>query len=693
MFDRQIFDIKMTDKYLLFFIFLKEKSCLFLYSFGVINMTKEKRIQQVFDSLVNYSMGCARCIIIVNNKTKTYECLQRNDCFKSIISEVGTTEELYDALFLSSKRADKADVCVYKKFEDLSVFERDHYCVNLHAVVDEKENEFRLLQTRISNDEMSIVITEQDHIYDSNLIEKEKADTIQESYLFSMIVDLKEDACINPNTTEVRSERQDFMDIKYSDWRLMISNMFKEQDQILFLRASSAENVINTLESKPRFHIDLQMMNMQGQYAWSRLSFARMKNFSRENPRFLYTVNDISEEMNQLLRQEGITKAVEEQNEILQRVDEEKTRFFANMSHEFRAPINAIMGMNEVILANSNEDNIREYAGHIKDASRILLQLVNDVLDFSKIEAGKMEIVPIEYENESLIQNVCNMIKLMAEEKALEFEVKVSDDVPKRLFGDEIRISQILTNLLTNAVKYTDNGKVILRENIAKDAQGMDAIEYVVEDTGCGIKPEDMEKLFDTYGRIDIERNRRVEGTGLGIGIVIGLLEAMNSTLKVESEYGKGSRFSFVLTQNYVETEVLSQSEENNISDKEVNLCDKKILLVDDASLNLMVTDVLLNQLGGKADMADNGFDALKMMEEKEYDIIFLDHNMPDIDGVETLKRARKISDYYKNAVFIALTGNTSSTARDEYMCMGFTDYLEKPICIDKMKEIIQRLL
>ena len=656
-------------------------------------MIKENRIQQVFHSLVNYSMSSAKCVIIVNNKTKKYKCLQRNECFKSIIVEEGTTEELYNALFLNNKKDDKTDVGDYKKFKNLSVFDRDHYSVNLNVVVNDKEYEFRLLQTRINDDEMSIVIMEQDHIYDSNLIEKEKADIFQESYLFSMIVDLKEDACINPNTTEVRSERQDFMDIKYSDWRLMISNMFKEQDRILFLRASSIENVINTLESKPRFHIDLQMMNMQGQYAWSRLDFARMKNFSRENPRFLYTVKDISEEMNQLLRQEGITKAVEEQNKILQHADQERTRFFANMSHEFRAPINAIMGMNEVILANSNEDIIREYAGHIKDASRILLQLVNDVLDFSKIEAGKMEIVPVEYENEALIQNVSNMIKLMAEEKALKFDVKISDDVPKRLFGDEIRISQILTNLLTNAVKYTDNGKVILYENIAKDAQGMDAIEYVVEDTGCGIKPEDMEKLFDTYGRIDIERNRRVEGTGLGIGIVIGLLDAMNSTLKVESEYGKGSRFSFVLTQNYVETVASSQDVDNIILDKEVNLRNKNILLVDDALLNRMVADVLLNQLGGKADMADNGFDALKMMEKKEYDIVFLDHNMPDIDGIETLKRARGISEYYKNTIFIALTGHASSTARDEYMCMGFNDYLEKPVSIDKMKEIIQRLL
>ena len=363
-------------------------------------MTKEEKIQQVADSIVRNAMNKAKCIIIVNNQTKRYECLEINDILQNFISRQGNLGELYDALFLCHKVDHTKDTGVYRQFEDLSVFERDQYRANLHFVLDDAEYEFVLLQSRMNEDEVSIVIKEQDFFSDSNKIEKEKVDTIQESLLFSMIVNLADDSCINPNTTEVRSDRQDFMDIKYSDWRLMISKTFKEEDRILFLRTSSPENVINTLESKARFHIDLQMMNMQGQYSWSRLSFVRMKGFSRENPRFLYTVNDITEDMNQLLRQEGLTKAVEEQNAILQREDREKTRFFANMSHEFRAPINAIIGMNEVIRCNSKEETIREYAEDIKNASNILLHLVNDVLDFSKIQAGKMEIVPVEYETE-----------------------------------------------------------------------------------------------------------------------------------------------------------------------------------------------------------------------------------------------------------------------------------------------------
>lgn len=650
-------------------------------------MKREEKIKEVSDCLIQNLIKEKKCLILVNNRTKQYECLESDEVFKTIIDESGSIDGLYNTLFLNNKNNGMEDKAGYKQFENLSVFQRDQYRANLSFVVNDKERMYELMQSRISDDEMAIFITEQSYLFDHSTIEKEKADTIQEAYLFSMIVDLSDDSCINPNTTEVMSDRQDFMDIKYSDWRLMISNMFKEQDRILFLRASSPENIINTLETRSRFNIDLQMMNVQGDYIWSRLCFARMKNFSRENPRFLYTVYDISEDMNQLLRQEGITKAVEEQNEILQHLDQKKTQFFANMSHEFRAPINAIMGMSEVILCNSKEGNIREYAGDIKNASKMLLHLVNDVLDLSKIQAGKMEIVPVEYETEDLVRNVGNVIRLMVQDKSLAYEVNIAKDVPKRLFGDEIRIAQVLTNLLTNAVKYTDQGKVTLTLNAVKDLKGMDAIEYIVEDTGCGIKPEDMDKLFASYERVNLERNRRVEGTGLGMGIVTGLLEAMKSKLNVESQYGKGSRFSFVLAQNYVNTSPVPQ---NISSNKELELGDKLILVVDDVPLNLKVVEVLLKPFGANVELVNNGKDALEMMKQKKYDLILLDHMMPGMDGVETLKQAREISDYYKDAAIIAMTGNASVTARDEYLCMGFTDYLEKPILQDKMKEILR---
>lgn len=649
-------------------------------------MISGERLHQVEESIVRNAMNLARCIVIVNRRTNSYECIKTDDFFSKIIPEQGSLNELYSTMFMGYKHDGGRDIGEYKQFQDLSVFEKEQYRANLHFIIDEKEYGYVLILSKMNEDEVSLVIKDQDGFFDSNLIEKEKADTIQESFLFSMIVNLADDSCINPNTTEVTADRQDFLDIKYSDWRIMISNMFKEEDRILFLRASSPENVINMLEGKTRFHIDLQMMNMQGRYAWSRLTFARMKNFSRENPRFLYTVDDISEDMNQLLRQEGITKAVEQQNEILQKADLEKTRFFANMSHEFRAPINAIIGMNEVILNNSRDEKVLEYSQDIKNAAKTLLHLVNDVLDFSKIQAGKMEIVPVEYDTHELVRNVSNMIHMMVQSKSLEYEVNIGDDVPKRLFGDEIRIAQIITNLLTNAVKYTDKGKVTLSIQTAKDARGMDAIQYSVRDTGRGIKKEEMDKIFSLYGRTDMERNRRVEGTGLGLGIVTGLLGAMNSSLQVESEYQKGSCFSFVLTQNYVDD---AKEMEDNISEGEIDLSNLKILIVDDVDMNLKIANIHLSKFGGKADMVSGGAEALEMMKKTEYDIVFLDHLMPEMDGVETLNQARRISEYYKNAVFIALTGNASPTARDEYISLGFTDYMEKPIFPEKMKEIL----
>ena len=656
-------------------------------------MIKGDRIREVEDSLIRSTMNEARCVVIVNNKTKRYTCLETDAFFRRIINPDGELEELYNSLFLHSKMNDIAErnVGEYRQFMDLSVFEWNQYRTNLRFIEENQEYDFAFIQARMNEDEVAVIIKDQDDFYNTNMIEKEKVDTIQESFLFSMIVDLSEDSCINPNTTEVSSDRQDFMDIKYSDWRIMISNMFKEQDKVLFLRASSPENVINILESKTRFHIDLQMMNMQGQYAWSRLNFARMKNFSREHPRFLYTVYDISEDMNQLLKQEGITKAVEEQNESLLRADKEKMKFFANLSHELRAPVNAMIGMNEIILTNSNEESVKEYAKDIKVAGEILLQLLNDVLDFSKIKAGKMEIVPVEYETEEMIHNVSNLIRYKIQNKSLQYEVRVEENVPKRLFGDEIRISQILINLLTNAVKYTEQGKITLTLRTAKDAQGMDAIEYLVEDTGCGIREEDMDKLFSDYGRLELERNRNVEGTGLGLGIVTGLLSAMNSSLQVESEYGKGSCFHFVLAQNYINKSPLKDVSKKDKKEEEVlNLKGRKILVVDDMDMNLKIIDVLLKKYEAETSLAKSGEEALALMKENRYDAIFLDHVMPGLNGVETLKRARQLDEYYKGATFIALTGNVSPTARDEYLSLGFTDYLEKPISPTVLKQLLK---
>ena len=659
-----------------------------------MGILREDSIKKVTDSLVDRLMNLAECIILVDHSTGKYEMIKSNDFFLSIIKEKGTLEELFKVLYLSSRDKNKSFVSEYEEFVELSVFEKNEYRADFNFENDGKKYLSTMYQVRISPTEVALLLGKRDEHSLSKNLEVEKADTIQESYLYSMIVDLAEDNCINPNTTEVSSDRQDYMNIQYSQWRLKICNMFKEQDKTLFLRASAPENVINTLEDKAKFHLDIQMMNMQGTFIWVRLGFARMKNFSRENPRFLYTVEDISEDMDQLLKQEGLTKAVEEQNQNLQKAEQERTLLFASMSHEIRTPINAIMGMNEIILRDTKDDNIKSYAQDIKDASRLLLNLVNDILDFSKIEAGRMEIIPTEYRLEEMLRSICNLMKGKMEAKYLDFELNIGENVPSVLYGDEIRISQILINIMTNAIKYTDNGKVSLSVEYTQDGDGNDAIRYCVEDTGIGIKEEDIKKLFGSYERFDLERNRRVEGTGLGMGIVNGLLSAMNSHLEVSSVYGKGSIFSFTLAQKAIDyTPINTGLKDNSLKNKEEKIFyEKRALLVDDVLINLKVGELILKRFIKYVDVAHSGKEALHMIADKDYDIVAIDFMMPEMDGEEVMKSIKAMGGKYESIPIVVLTGDYSVTARDEYMSMGFTDYLEKPLMPEELAAVLKKI-
>lgn len=659
-----------------------------------MGILREDSIKKVTDSLVDQLMNLAECIILVDHSTEKYEMIKSNDFFVSIIKEKGTSEELFKVLYLSSRDKNKSSVSEYEEFVELSVFEKNEYRADFYFENNGKKYLSTMYQVRMSPTEVALFFGKRDEHSLSKDLEVEKADTIQESYLYSMIVDLAEDNCINPNTTEVSSDRQDYMNIQYSQWRLKICNMFKEQDKTLFLRASAPENVINTLEDKAKFHLDIQMMNIQGTFIWVRLGFARMKNFSRENPRFLYTVEDISEDMDQLLKQEGLTKAVEEQNQNLQKAEQERTLLFASMSHEIRTPINAIMGMNEIILRDTKDDNIKSYAQDIKDASRLLLNLVNDILDFSKIEAGRMEIIPTEYRLEEMLRSICNLMKGKMEAKYLDFELNIGENVPSVLYGDEIRISQILINIMTNAIKYTDNGKVSLSVEYTQDGDGNDAIRYCVEDTGIGIKEEDIKKLFGSYERFDLERNRRVEGTGLGMGIVNGLLSAMNSHLEVSSVYGKGSIFSFTLAQKVIDyTPINTGLKDNSLKNKEEKIFyEKRALLVDDVLINLKVGELILKRFIKHVDVAHSGKEALHMIADKDYDIVAIDFMMPEMDGEEVMKSIKAMGGKYESIPIVVLTGDYSVTARDEYMSMGFTDYLEKPLMPEELAAVLKKI-
>lgn len=383
---------------------------------------------------------------------------------------------------------------------------------------------------------------------------------------------------------------------------------------------------------------------------------------------------------------------------------EAKSSFLSNMSHEIRTPINAILGMNEIILRECNDATITSYAESIKTAGSTLLGIINDILDFSKIEAGKIEIIPMDYDLSSLINDLVNMIQTKADSKGLTLSLDFDRDLPKILHGDEIRIKQVITNILTNSVKYTDKGIVTFAIKFRRVADEPDSVILLVtvKDTGIGIKPEDMKKLFAEFERIDEERNRNVEGTGLGMAITKNLLHLMKSSLKVESIYGLGTKFSFELKQRVIKWDPLGDYEasykaglqERTKYAEKFTAPTAQVLMVDDNQMNLMVFKNLLKQTQIKIDTAINGDEGLILTKANKYDVIFLDHMMPDKDGIETLQelRAQK-NNPNRNTITVCLTANAISGAREHYIAAGFDNYLTKPINPDKLEEMLLEYL
>lgn len=380
--------------------------------------------------------------------------------------------------------------------------------------------------------------------------------------------------------------------------------------------------------------------------------------------------------------------------------NEAKERFLANMSHEIRTPINAVLGMNEMILRESREANIKEYAMDIQIAGRNLLSLINDILDFSKINSGKLEIVPVEYDFSSMVHDVVNMIYLKAQAKDLKLNIEVDSGLPSTLYGDDVRIRQVLLNILSNAVKYTHQGSVYLR--IGGRTQGdVVSLDFEVEDTGIGIKAEDISKLFVEFERIEEKRNRSIEGTGLGMNITTQILDLMGSRLQVESEYGKGSRFYFTLEQKVINGEPIGDLEqrirrvsEEFTYDVTFTAPEAKVLVVDDNSTNCKVFQNLLKETKIHIDVAQSGKECLRMVGQNAYDLIFLDYMMPEMNGIETLHQMKAMEDYpSKAAKVVALTADAVVGAKEMYLNAGFDDYLSKPVLPDKLERMLRRHL
>ena len=391
-----------------------------------------------------------------------------------------------------------------------------------------------------------------------------------------------------------------------------------------------------------------------------------------------------------------MSTSLKEQIELADSANKAKSEFLANMSHEIRTPINAVLGMNEMILREAKDEKIAEYSADIQTAGRTLLSLINSILDFSKIEDGKMEILEVTYDTAGMINGLVNSISERAKAKGLNLVVKVDAELPRSMKGDDVRLSQVIMNLLTNAVKYTEKGEVRFSVSRVKTEGKKADILVEVKDTGIGIREEDMEKLTQTFTRIDEKRNRNIEGTGLGMAIVTRLLDMMGSELKIESVYGLGSSFSFVISQEIADETPIGDYEERvrekyrtRSTDERPQMKDAKVLLVDDYEMNLKVGRNLLNIYGIKPDLVNSGKDAIEAMKRKRYDIVFLDHMMPQMDGIETLKHLKNNNLIKEGTVMIALTANAVVGARESYLEAGFDDYLSKPIELKALGEML----
>lgn len=376
-----------------------------------------------------------------------------------------------------------------------------------------------------------------------------------------------------------------------------------------------------------------------------------------------------------------------------------KSSFLANMSHEIRTPINAILGMNEMILREEKDPAIRGYAGNIQASGNSLLSIVSDVLDISKIESGKLEIIPVDYEVNSLISDCCNMAAGRAKAKELELLVECADNVPMKLCGDETHIRQIIMNLLTNAVKYTEKGTVKLIVS-GRFTDGGFVLKVDVSDTGIGIAEENLPQLFTQFQRFDLQRNRNIEGTGLGLSIVKRLCDLMSGTITARSVMGSGSTFTVELPQKVVDSTPCGGVNLNYSAGAEheyhhsFEAPEAKILAVDDLPVNLLVIANLLKETRIKIDTAGSGRECLDKCSQQKYDLILMDHMMPEMDGVQTFEKLHgdKSSPNFETPV-IMLTANALAGMREQYMDVGFADYVSKPVRGAKLEEAIRRNL
>lgn len=444
---------------------------------------------------------------------------------------------------------------------------------------------------------------------------------------------------------------------------------------------------------------NVKLMHVIGDERICRLTETHVKDKFGDLWYSIYVAQDMTQEREAL-------RMLRESRMQAEEASKAKSNFLANMSHEIRTPMNAIIGMSDIVLQEEDvPEQIRNQVEEIQAAGNSLLVIINDILDFSKIEAGKYELIDVNYEIPSLIHDVSNIINVRVQETKVQFIVKIDPTLPAKLYGDEIRLRQIVMNILGNAVKYTKEGVIVWHIFWNKDKN--DPIIYFdVMDTGIGMKPEDLKNIFGAFNQVDTRRNRNIKGTGLGLSISKYLAEMMQGDIQVESTYGQGSNFHIAVHQKIFDYKEIGEDVAKALqnhkytslsSDKKLQIVKRpnaKILIVDDNAVNLMVAEGIMKGYEMQIDTALSGREAIRIIEEKDYmyDIIFMDHMMPEMDGIDTTKIIRELDHRkYAEIPIVALTANAITEAKELFQKEGLQDFLAKPIDKKELDRILNQ--